>query len=610
VEVGEEINFVFSATDQNNDGISLQATSGIFGITQCPATFTFIDSVPGRSSSRFRWIPCHEAVRNQPYNIIFKSDDNNSDIPLSDIDNMSVKVLGPSPNLTNAVPEGKFIRLSWSDYGTTAIAGFSIYRREGATTFNPDSCTSGIPPSFGFIKVGYIPGYSAVTYTDTDNGEGLQFGKEYTYRIVAVYNNGTESKTSNEITSTLVSGVPIIRNVSVLNTDPVNGSIFIAWKKPDKLDTIPALGPYEYRIFRAQGIASTNFTQIALIPTTDLNDTVYTDSPLNTQSTGYLYKVELWNMASGSEFMIGDPGIASSMFITVNPGDRKTRFVISRNVPWINTRYDFFRLNKLTMTFDSIGTTNQLIYTDLGLVNGEEYCYFVRSTGGYLSEGMPKNLVNLSQKACAIPLDNEPPCPPEIQVATQCDSLYNTVKWSISDPECFEDIAGYKVYYKQKYEETLIPVATINDKNTFTFRHYPGDIISGCYAVSAFDLKNNESLKSITVCVDSCSFYEIPNVFTPNGDNINDRLVAKTSGLVEKIDFKLFNRNGLLIFSTNEPKINWDGTYKGKIVSPGVYFYQCDVFEWRVTGLEQFHLSGFVHVITEQGAEIKRIETK
>jgi gliding motility-associated-like protein len=104
------------------------------------------------------------------------------------------------------------------------------------------------------------------------------------------------------------------------------------------------------------------------------------------------------------------------------------------------------------------------------------------------------------------------------------------------------------------------------------------------------------------ICVDSCKFYEIPNVFTPNGDDINDRLVAKTSGLIEKVDFKLFNRYGVLIFETDNPKLDWEGTYKGKIVSPGVYFYQCDVYERRISGLEMYHLSGFIHVITEKGA--------
>ena len=162
-----------------------------------------------------------------------------------------------------------------------------------------------------------------------------------------------------------------------------------------------------------------------------------------------------------------------------------------------------------------------------------------------------------------------------------------------------------------KTEENLSLITTINDKNVFSYKHFPGEIISGCYAVTAFDAKGNESDKSLVVCLkDSCNFYEIPNVFTPNGDNINDKLVAKTSGLVQRIDFKLFNRNGLMLFRTEDPRINWDGTYKGKIVSPGVYFYQCDVWEDSLTDVHQFHLSGFVHVITEENSKINNAPTK
>ena len=181
---------------------------------------------------------------------------------------------------------------------TSVIAGFSIYRREGASTFKPDSCTAGIPSSTGFVKVGYIGGSSTKSFSDNDNGQGLQFGKEYTYRIVAVYPNGTESKASNEITSTLVSGVPVIKNVSVRNTDAVNGSIFLSWKKPQRLDTIPAAGPYEYLISRATGVGGTDFQQIKSIQTTDLNDTVYIDTLINTSTTGYIYRIELYNNSS------------------------------------------------------------------------------------------------------------------------------------------------------------------------------------------------------------------------------------------------------------------------------------------------------------------------
>ena len=150
--------------------------------------------------------------------------------------------------------------------------------------------------------------------------------------------------------------------------------------------------------------------------------------------------------------------------------------------------------------------------------------------------------------------------------------MYNTLTWSISDPVCFEDVAGYKIYSRMKSEENLTLLTTINDKNVFTYKHFPGETIAGCYAVSAFDVKGNESIKSVMICIDSCNFYEIPNVFTPNGDGINDRLVAKTSGLVEKLISSFFNRNGLLLFRTEDPKINWDGTYKGKNCISGSIF--------------------------------------
>ncbi len=613
VTVGDTVGFLFTATDPNNDSIMLNASSGVFTLDSCTATFTKVESRPGYASARFRWKPCFEAVRNQPYNLIFKSDDNNPDVRLSDISNMTIKVLGPSPKLLNAVPAGKQVNLTWARYinkDTTDIAGFNIYRKEGQTDFVPDSCTSGIPASTGFVKVGYIAGSSKTSYSDTNNGQGLEFGKDYSYRIVAVFPNGTESKTSNEITSRLVSGVPVIKNVSVTSTSTSNGSIFISWKKPDKLDTIPANGPYEYLIYRATGISGTDFVQIRSIKTADLNDTTMVDASINTQSTGYMYRIELYNDAAGNRFLIGEPAYSSSVYLSIAPGDQKAKFTIARNVPWINSRYDFFRLNTNTMAYDSIGTTNQLDFIDNGLENGKEYCYYVRAVGGYLANNMPKNLINLSETICTTPVDNEPPCPPSINVRTQCDSLYNNIGWTVSNDACNADIAGFKIYYKLTTDENLSQLTEIDDRNARSYKHFPGDVIAGCYAVSAFDSIGNESQQSVMICIDSCNFYEIPNVFTPNGDNINEKLVAKTSGLVEKIDFRLFNRNGLLLFRTENPRIEWDGTYKGRIVSPGVYFYQCDVYERRISGMEQFHLSGFVHVITEVNSKLKNETTK
>src|SRR5665647_161012 len=595
VEVGETVSLNISATDEDADSIKLIATSGIFTSGSCKATFTPLSSAPGLTTARLQWVPCHSNVRHQPYDIIIKAEDNNGELQLVDIDNMSIKVLGPPPVLSDVMPQGNFVQLIWQNYGTPEIAGFSIYRREGASSLVADTCYDGLPSSSGFVKVGYVSGSNALTFTDTDGGAGLEAGTEYAYRIVAVYPNGTESKPSNEIVTALIKGLPLITHVSIRNTSSTNGSLTLAWHKPLHLDTIPANGPYEYRIYRAEGITGTDYQLIYTLPTADLNDTVYIDTLINTLDKGWIYKIELYNNESGNRFLIGDPGIASSLFADASPGDRKVRFELKRNVPWINTAYDFYRFDGTAWVL--IGSTSgQLTFVDGNLVNGTEYCYYVVSKGGYQGVGTPKNLINFSQQICITPVDNEPPCTPVLTVSSQCDSLYNMVRWTITDQLCYEDVAAYKLYYKQTSEEELGLLVTIDDRDIHKYIHNLPDYVAGCYAVSTVDDVGNESDLSAMICVDSCNFYEIPNVFTPNGDDFNDWLVAKTSVLVEKVEFRLFNRAGVLVFSTQEPKLNWDGTYKGKVVPAGVYYYDCEVFERRISGIEQFHLLSLIHI--------------
>lgn len=72
---------------------------------------------------------------------------------------------------------------------------------------------------------------------------------------------------------------------------------------------------------------------------------------------------------------------------------------------------------------------------------------------------------------------------------------------------------------------------------------------------------------------------DIPNIFTPNGDNLNDRFFVKTDKTVELIkEMKIYDRWGELVFSATDMPVNneavgWDGKFKGKKVNPGVYVY-------------------------------------
>ena len=85
---------------------------------------------------------------------------------------------------------------------------------------------------------------------------------------------------------------------------------------------------------------------------------------------------------------------------------------------------------------------------------------------------------------------------------------------------------------------------------------------------------------TLNLTIDALSFAEdfnpeIPNVFTPNGDGIND---VFDPGLDDAIrpcsELQIFNRWGQLIYSSTDAALIWDGySYSGRRVVEGHYFY-------------------------------------
>ncbi len=83
------------------------------------------------------------------------------------------------------------------------------------------------------------------------------------------------------------------------------------------------------------------------------------------------------------------------------------------------------------------------------------------------------------------------------------------------------------------------------------------------------------------ICSDSASFtvkvtesmLDCPNFFSPRstpGDNDEFRVAYKS---LVKFHGRILNRWGNLLFEWTDPSTGWDGTYRGKPVNPGVYFY-------------------------------------
>ncbi|MDZ4846966.1 MAG: gliding motility-associated C-terminal domain-containing protein [Chitinophagales bacterium] len=64
----------------------------------------------------------------------------------------------------------------------------------------------------------------------------------------------------------------------------------------------------------------------------------------------------------------------------------------------------------------------------------------------------------------------------------------------------------------------------------------------------------------------------VPNVFTPNGDGVNDVLHVQGSA-IKRYKLHVFNRWGEMIFASENITDSWDGTYHGKELQPAVFAY-------------------------------------
>jgi len=67
--------------------------------------------------------------------------------------------------------------------------------------------------------------------------------------------------------------------------------------------------------------------------------------------------------------------------------------------------------------------------------------------------------------------------------------------------------------------------------------------------------------------------FEIPNIFTPNGDGINDAFRVKACGVYE-YEIQVFNRFGKEVYTSKSLLQGWDGYINDRKANPGVYFYK------------------------------------
>ena len=130
------------------------------------------------------------------------------------------------------------------------------------------------------------------------------------------------------------------------------------------------------------------------------------------------------------------------------------------------------------------------------------------------------------------------------------------------------EFVEYKWYVngeEESNESVLEYFTTTVQETLFSFE---GTGVDGC-------LYKGEALVDFVFCNCSCEDVVFPNIFTPNGDEINDvfRLFYDPGCPITDFSLVIKNRWGQEVYDSTDPNGEWDGTRNGNPAPSDVYIY-------------------------------------
>ena len=141
---------------------------------------------------------------------------------------------------------------------------------------------------------------------------------------------------------------------------------------------------------------------------------------------------------------------------------------------------------------------------------------------------------------------------------------------------------NYNILFGDYSTNSFVPQYIYNNVGTYTLTFIASDNL-GC----------SDSLNFLIEVVPVCQIEnKIPNIFTPNNDDVNDVFKFNLCGS-QNINCKIYNRWGILIAEIDKPNGFWDGhTTSGEECSDGVYFY---ILEFSYQGQTK-KIKGFIQL--------------
>ncbi|MGB4971360.1 MAG: gliding motility-associated C-terminal domain-containing protein, partial [Cyclobacteriaceae bacterium] len=337
---------------------------------------------------------------------------------------------------------------------------------------------------------------------------------------------------------------------------PTDGSIFF-----DVSPTIPTINNTGVTI-SIQGVTSSfNLTK--------LNEFTFDKLPVGT----YDYTIEY-----------GDPGCIKTGQVTVLLGPDVVDFTVAPN------------------TVNCFGSGGGVILSSINGSDLADYAYEVTQSGAVVATGTITQLQSLGAVTVAgfgsgnfeIKLSQDQSattsCPSPVQSARKpftvtsptasLDTLYVKKTISVPDLPTGSMIVGISESLQEPYEvrleltQPLFPgqvfaqdftVATRNALN-LKVEFAASNLFAGGYLLSLRDSLGCRKDYAITIDVDNNLM--VPNIFTPNGDGVNEVFFIRN--MPDATEVMITNRWGKQVFSSKNYQNDWDGGD----VSDGVYYYR------------------------------------
>lgn len=240
---------------------------------------------------------------------------------------------------------------------------------------------------------------------------------------------------------------------------------------------------------------------------------------------------------------------------------------------YIQTEYKPLRLN---ISVDSISCHNAAdgqVYINNPDDFGQSFSLLLNNT----NEGSRTRIGSLKEGSYQVFVKDSMGC------------LSDTVNFFLNNPEALNtdlgpdllvnahEIFSIKLNYNRKpksiqwFPSSLGSCANCEELSLST------DVDIWVYSLST-DARNCQSLDSVFIRIRKDSKVFVPNVFSPNGDNINDYFYVIGNDDTRIELFQVYSRWGELLFSTessipNKAETGWNGNFKGEKMNPGVYAY-------------------------------------